>query len=64
MVFFWGGGEGREQAEWGEKVCVFLFFFPLFFPPSVLVLHIAVPAGDGFVAGIKAVVLMFRAFER
>lgn len=61
--FFWGGGEGREQAEWGEKVCVFLFFSS-FFPPSVLVLHIAVPAGDGFVAGIKAVVLMFCAFER
>lgn len=48
----------------GRKSLCFPFFFPLFFPPSVLVLHIAVPAGEGFVAGIKAVVLMFRAFER
>lgn len=50
----------------GRKSLCFPFFFSsfFFFPPSVLVLHIAVPAGDGFVAGIKAVVLMFRAFER
>lgn len=55
--FFWGGG-GQQHGKRREKV------FWVFFFLNVLVARVSPSAGGGFVGVIKAVLLMFRAFER